>query len=163
MRKPRSSPQESRDSRARIPWLTRPMRSTSSLCSRSGFTACCRHHKRDGLRALSPPSPLANSAQLLAQRFELIVVCVSVAIFEIVAVSLVGTARASGMFDRAPVLLGAAGNFHDVGVQAVCIGAVRAVDSFKQVEITEFGPVEHKVVGATDFPDPVHRKTHALV
>ena len=67
------------------------------------------------------------------------------------------------MFNGAPMLFRAAGDFTRIGDDAVCIPAKGAIHRLDEVKISEMMPVDNDIVGPRDPRNAVNAKTDMLV
>jgi hypothetical protein len=67
------------------------------------------------------------------------------------------------VFDRAPVLFGAPGNFRNVGQQSVRVRTIKAIHLLGGIEVAQFGTIKNQIFSAADFGNAVHRKTYCLI
>lgn len=67
------------------------------------------------------------------------------------------------VFDRAPMLFGASGDFRRVGQQSIAISTINAVQLFQSVEVGQVLAVEGDVIIAPDLLNSVDRKANGLV
>jgi len=67
------------------------------------------------------------------------------------------------VFDRAPELLGAGGDFTPVSHHTVAVAAVDAVELFDSVEVSEHVAVNHDVFAAFNEGDAVNPEADLLI
>src|SRR6266404_8474598 len=72
-------------------------------------------------------------------------------------------AKPERMLDGAPMLFGSSGHFGHVSAQAVCIGAVHAVEPLNEIEVFEPASIEDDVVSSPDLRNSVDREADALI
>ena len=89
-------------------------------------------------------------------------VALSITIFQEFAVAAMKAIGSSGVFDRAPILFRSPCYFMDIGDESVEISAVRAVQFFNTVEVTEGVTVDDNVAAAFDLGDLVDGKADRL-
>jgi hypothetical protein len=90
-------------------------------------------------------------------------VIVGVAGFGEACIALMVAEHFSCMLDRAKILFGAGDDCAAIGDQPGAVGAIRAVEFFDDVQVSEMLAVENDVIGALHLANPVDRKTAGLV
>ena len=67
------------------------------------------------------------------------------------------------VLDGAPIFLSTRSDLANVRQDAICVGAVLAVEFFHGVEIRKLSPVERQVICAAHAGNPIHREACHLV
>ena len=120
--------------------------------------------QRSVWRALSNSvNELIQIPEVSSDRLDFCPVIFGIPIIKEFLIAAVQSTDASGVLDRAPILLRACGNFLDVGDQSVKVTAIAAVEFFNKIQIIQILRIEYDIVFALDFRDAVNRKAGGLI
>lgn len=78
-------------------------------------------------------------------------------------ISVVSVLNPANVFDRTPVLLRSPCNFHDVRQHSVGVRAIHAIQPLKQIQISQFVPVDCDVALPARFRYSVYGEANGLV
>ena len=101
--------------------------------------------------------------EITADFFEPFAPVFGIAVIQKMAVTAVPGLETEGMFDGAPILFGASGDFLDVSDDAVDVFAIAAIEPFDAIEITQMAPVHDDIILAPDLGNSVNGETDELV